>query len=136
MVGHEGGEESIFPLSAPLHSRQGAGLSLLHSHPCNWLACVPTFRANYTVLPRQSAEPGLVSAAVGEGQGQFSSSHDPRARSSTCHMGQGGGGHLLFVHATTQEKNGRVSSPTFIHSGWLTYSSHNVWVAFLSIVAE
>lgn len=74
--------------------------------------------------------PLFLSAAVGEGQGQFSCSHDPRISSlAYCKWREvkRGRGYLSIIHDTTQEVRGRASSPTLVPLGaWLLYNSCNM----------
>lgn len=49
-----------------------------------WLISIPSTMASSTMLPKGDAGPALPSPAAGEGQGQLTQSHDPRARSLNC----------------------------------------------------
>lgn len=70
-------------------------------------------------------------AVTDEGQGQFTSSHNHRATSPSCHMWWGGKGRgpLPFTHTTSWQMSGRVSSGSF-SSSRLTHLCP--WPALLS----
>lgn len=84
--------------------------------------------ASSTVLPRESAGPSLLSVAVGEGQGQFSHSHDPKASSLASHRWQGTrGGEVgifsLFAPPHNRQESGSdvlCSAPL----GWILCNPH------------
>ena len=121
MARDEGGREGIFPLSVPLHYRQGAGPAVPCSCPQAWLSRtlrpsspVPTLPGSSTVLPRQGAAPALLSAAAGEGQGQLFSSHDPSPILCPAMCGEGVRGDLSHpCHCTCQKQ---VAGPALSHS--------------------
>lgn len=81
---------------------------------CNW------GHLYSSLMPRQGTRPALPRVAASAGQSQISHSHDPRARSSTCHRWQGTReekrvslSHLCH-HITHR---GRVSAPPFMPFG-------------------
>lgn len=73
------------------------------SHPQSWLTCAPDSKVSSSVWCRQQAGTILLCALMGEGQGSFSHSPNPRASSHACCRYQG------------EEGIGILSSPLPLH---------------------
>lgn len=65
--------------------------------PWDWLTCTFYIRISSNVLPRQGAWLTLPSAALAEGEGQFTHSHDPRASFPDCICDEGQGRGITFA---------------------------------------
>lgn len=97
------GVGSIFSFPFPPTAYEGGGREFL-LFSCSQLGAFtlpPT--GQLWLLPRQSTGSALLSAAVGEGRGRLSLSHDLRASFPICYRQRGageGGGHLSFSHST------------------------------------
>lgn len=76
----------------------GAGLAPQLSCPQGQITCIPSTKAGFTVLPRQSPWPTLPSAVTCEGQGQLTQFHDLGSRFPNP------------LHANSQQRSGRASS--------------------------
>lgn len=102
------------PVCSRGHMKQGEGSAILLSSSQDWLPGIPNNKVNSSVLPRWGAQPLLLCAAAGVGQGQFSPC------CGCLSMGQRGGGifpSVMLPHGRQEVGANYVTLPCFPDTG-------------------